>query len=474
MEDEFMTDITMNSIAEVSCLIAEKKLSPVELTEECIKNLERLNDEYLAYCTPTPDVARAQAKKAENEIMSGGTKSALHGIPIGVKDMFYTKGILTTGGSRFLENFIPDYDATTVARCIDKGAVMMGKTNTHEWAFACNTRSFFGESKNPYDVRRTPGGSSGGSAISVSTGMSFMGLGTDTGGSSRTPAAMCGVVGFKPTYGLTSQYGVIPLSYSLDHIGCLTRSVMDAALTMDIITGFDSNDPCPARFTGPASQFSEQLRHVHDLRGKVFGVPINFFQDKLDYEVERLYNESLRKLQDLGAELRYIEIPYVEEFPPMAARIMFADAAHYHRERMAENIEGFGPIEQARFRQGAALSAVDLIDAMQVRERVKRAFAESVKDIDFVVVATNPVTAPFIGATTTPCQDKMEPTGEIVVRHTRLGTFAGIPALSIPMGITKAGMPSGLMIMSGVGRDIEVLTAGWALEQNYPFLFRKF
>ena len=468
------SDITMRTMAEVSAMVAKKEISPVELTAACQENLDRLNDDFLAYCTPTPEVAMEQAKKAEAEIMASGPKSALHGIPIGVKDMFYTKDILTTGGSRFLEDFVPDYDATVVSRCKDSGAVLMGKTNTHEWAFACNTRSYFGESRNPYDPKRTPGGSSGGSAISVATGMSFMALGTDTGGSVRTPSSMCGVVGFKPTYGLTSQYGVIPLSYSLDHIGCITRSVMDAALTMDLITGFDPNDPCPARATGPATQFAAQLREVDDLKGKVVGVPTNFFQEKLDYEVERLYRETLEKLRDLGAELREIQIPYVESFPPMAARIMFADAAHYHRQRMEENIEGFGPVEQERFRQGAAWTGVELIDAMQIREKVKRAFEAAAREVDVIAVATNPVTAPLIGAAETPCRDGMEPTGDIVVRHTRLGTFAGVPAMSVPMGLTKEGMPSGLMLMSGAGRDIDVLKAGWALEQHFPFTFRKF
>lgn len=469
-----MSDLTMMTMAEVSRLIAKREVSPVEVTQACIQNINRLNERYLAFCTPTPEAAMEQAKRAEAEIMAHGAKSPLHGIPVGVKDMFYTKGVRTTGGSRFLEEFVPDYDATAVARCRENGAVLMGKTNTHEWAFACNTRSFFGESKNPHDTRRTPGGSSGGSAIAVATGMAYTALGTDTGGSSRTPASMCGVVGFKPTYGLTSQYGVIPLSYSLDHIGCMTRSVMDAALTMDLITGFDPNDPCPARAVGGPTAFAQKLRQIRDLRGKTVGVPSNFFQEKLDYEVERLYRESLTRLADMGAELREIKIPYVESFPPMAARIMFADAAHYHRQRMAENIDGFGPIEQERFRQGASWTAVELIDAMQIRERVKRAYEEAVGDVDVIAIATNPVTAPLIGAATTPCRGVEEPTGDIVVRHTRLGTFAGVPALSIPMGLTRDNLPAGLMLMSGAGRDLAVLEAGWAYEQNYPFTLRKF
>ena len=469
-----MSDISMKPLWEVSQLLASHEISPVELEEECRKNAERLNDKLLAFCTPTPDIAREQAEKAEAEILAGGQKNALHGIPYGVKDMFYTKGVRTTAGSRFLEDFVPDYSATTVQRCEDSGAVLMGKTNTHEWAFACNTRSFFGESRNPYDPERTPGGSSGGSAIAVATGMAYMALGTDTGGSIRTPASMCGVVGFKPTYGLTSQYGVVPLSYSLDHIGCITRSVMDAALVMDRITGYDPNDPCPARSEGAPTQFAAALQNVHDLKGKIVGVPENFFQDKLDYEVERLYKAALRQLEELGAELRPICIPGVESFPPMAARIMFADAAHYHRERMVGNMAGFGPIEQQRFRQGAAWSGVELIDAMRVRDQVKRAFAEAAREVDVVAVATNPVTAPLIGAAETPSCGEMEPTGDIVVRHTRLGTFAGIPAMSIPMGLTAEGMPSGLMLMSRAGRDIDVLSAGWAYEQNFPFAFRKF
>lgn len=202
--------------------------------------------------------------------------------------------------------------------------------------------------------------------------------------------------------------------------------------------------------------------------------PKTFSRTSWIYEVERLYREALRRLEELGAELRPIRIPGVESFPPMAARIMFADAAHYHRKRMSENMAGFGPIEQQRFRQGAAWSGVELIDAMRVRDRVKRAFAEAAQEVNVVAVATNPVTAPLIGAAETVCRGETEPTGDIVVRHTRLGTFAGIPAMSIPMGLTDDGLPAGLMLMSRAGHDINVLSVGWAYEQSFPFVFRKF
>lgn len=464
-----MAELAMMTIAEISRLIAEKKVSPVELVEACLTRIEDRNEELLAYCTLTEESAREKARQAEKEIMKSGPRSPLHGIPYGLKDMFYTKDVLTTGGSNFLRDFYPDYSATVAQRCDDAGAILMGKTNTHELAFAPIGLSCFGQSKNPRDVSRIPGGSSSGSAIAAATGMAYMAMGTDTGGSIRIPAALCGVVGYKPTYGLTSQYGVIPLSYTLDHIGPLTRSVMDAAITMDIISGTDPNDPCQEAVKRPHTQFAKALEQVDSLKGKKIGVPTNFFHDKIDAEVEQLYLKALESLKELGAELVYMEIPFIEEIPPLSSIILFSEAAHYHRQRMEEQLDGFGEMQQERLMNGASRSAVEYIDTMQKREKIRREWEEIAKQVDAVAVATVPVKPPLVGAETTPCKHGDEVTTDILVRNTRLGTFAGIPALTIPSGLTSDGFPAGIMFYGGRDRDLDVLSIGWAYEKQYGF-----
>ena len=464
-----MAELAMMTIAEVSGLIAEKKVSPVEVVDACQARIDERSEELLAYCTLTAESAREKAKQAEKEIMKDGPKSPMHGIPYGLKDMFYTKDILTTGGSNFLRDFRPDYSATVAQRCDDAGAVLMGKTNTHELAFAPIGLSCFGQSKNPYDTSRIPGGSSSGSAIAVATGMAYMAMGTDTGGSIRIPAALCGVVGYKPTYGLTSQYGVIPLSYTLDHIGPLTRSVMDAAITIDVISGTDPMDPCQEAIKRPPTQFAGELQKTDGLKGRKIGVPLNFFRDKIDAEVERLYLEALEALKELGAELVHIEIPFIEEIPPLSSLILFSEAAHYHRKRMEEQLDGFGKMQQDRLKNGASWSAVDYIDTMRKREKIRKEWEEIMKDLDVVAVPTVPVQPPLIGSDTTPCKHGDEPTADILVRHTRLGTFAGIPALTIPSGLTKEGFPAAIMFYGGKNRDLDVLGVGWAYEKHYGF-----
>ena len=239
-----MSDLTMKTISEVSQLIKKGEVSPVEIVEACLKRTEQLQDKLNAYVYLMADEARKQAKAAETEVKKN-YKGPLHGIPIALKDLFYTKGIPTTGGSALMKDFRPDYNGTIVQRLVDAGAILMGKTNTHEWAFGPTTEeSYFGPSRNPWNPKKITGGSSGGSAIAAATGMAYMAMGSDTGGSVRIPSGFCGTVGFKPSYGMASLYGVIGLSFTLDTPGPLTRSVMDAALSIDAYTGYDPLDPC--------------------------------------------------------------------------------------------------------------------------------------------------------------------------------------------------------------------------------------
>lgn len=465
-------DITMMTMSEVASIIKAGKISPVEVVDACLKRTEALQGKLNAYVYLMADEAKKAAKRAESEVKKN-YRGPLHGIPIALKDLYYTKGIPTTGGSGLMADFRPDFNGTIVQRLIDAGAIIMGKTNTHEWAFGPTTEeSFFGPSRNPWNPKKHPGGSSGGSAIAAATGMAYVGMGSDTGGSIRIPAAMCGAVGFKPTYGLSSLNGIIGLSYTLDTPGPLTRSVMDAALAMDAYAGPDPLDPCPGRLSGPFPKFAESLKGVDNLKGKVISVPTNFFFDKTDYEVEKLVLKGVAAMKDLGAEVRYIEIPSLELVPDVSTVILFSEAAHCHRDRFAKFPDKYQPGVKARLEQGGAYKAVEYIDALKGREKIMAVWERALTGIDGVVVPTCPIPAYDIGLPAPwniQTRGKTEGGRAMLTHHTRLANTAGIPAMSIPCGLTSDGLPVGLMIMGRRSDDVGVLQLGYAYEKHNQF-----
>ena len=465
-------DITMMTMAEVASLIKAGKISPVEVVDACLKRTEALQGKLNAYVYLMADEAKKAAKRAESEVKKN-YKGPLHGIPIALKDLYYTKGIPTTGGSGLMADFRPDFNGTIVQRLIDAGAIIMGKTNTHEWAFGPTTEeSFFGPSRNPWNPKKHPGGSSGGSAIAAATGMAYVGMGSDTGGSVRIPSAMCGTVGFKPTYGLASLNGIIGLSYTLDTPGPLTRSVMDAALAMDAYAGPDPLDPCPGRLSGPFPKFAESLKGVDNLKGKVISVPTNFFFDKTDHEVEKLVMKGVAAMKELGAEVRYIEIPSLELVPEVSTVILFSEAAHYHQERFAKFPNKYQPGVKARLEQGGAYKAVEYIDALKGREKIMADWERALTGIDGVVVPTCPIPAYDIGLPAPwniQTRGKTEGGRAMLTHHTRLANTAGIPAMSMPCGLTSEGLPVGLMIMGRRSDDVGVLRLGYAYEKHNHF-----
>jgi len=468
-------DLIMMSIQEISSMIKKKQISPVEIVEECIDRTKRLQPELNAYIAFLEEEAKRKAKIAEREIMKEGPKSPLHGIPIALKDLFYTKGVLTSAGSKLLKDFKPDYDGTITDRLIKSGAILMGKTNMHEFAFGpTNEDSYYGPTKNPWDISRITGGSSGGSAIAVATGMVYMGMGTDTGGSVRIPAAFCGVVGFKPTFGMGSLYGIIPLSFTLDHPGPLVRSVYDAAITMDIITGYDPKDPCIGRHKGENTNLTEGLRDLDNVKGMKIGVPSNFYFDKVDYEVEKLVKNAISNLTQLGAEIKIIEIPYLDIVPNISTIIMFSEAAYNHKDRLAAHSDEYKSDVKARLDQGMNYSAIEYISALQQREKILNAWNKVISEVDVVVTPTLPIPAFVIGSKTVFSRGKEEPAREMCVRHTRFANITGCPALSVPCGLTPEGLPAGLMIMGRNYDDLTVLKIGYAYEKHYSYKFKQF
>ncbi len=311
-----MRDITMQSVFEIAERIERREISPVEITRACLSRIEAQNPKLSAYVYVAKEAALRAAKEAETEIANGHYRGKLHGIPVAFKDLYYTKDIPTTACSKVLKDFVPDFNGTVVQRLLDAGAIMIGKTNTTEFAFGpTNEESYFGPARNPWNTKKISGGSSGGSAIAVTSGMAYASMGSDSGGSIRIPAAMCGAVGFKPSIGLVSSYGIIPMSFTMDHPGPLCRSVADVAIVMDAITGTDEKDTCPFAIKGQRTNFYDAIANVTDLKGKVFGIPSNFFFDKTDYEVERVFYEAVERLKSLGAEVREVVIDGLDLIP---------------------------------------------------------------------------------------------------------------------------------------------------------------
>ncbi len=468
-----MEDITMMSIEKVSKMIESREISPVDLVEACIARTEKLQPELNAYVYFMADEARIAAKNTEEEIKNGHYKGKLHGIPIALKDLYYTKGIPTTASSNVLRDFRPEYNGTVVQRLIDAGAIIMGKTNTHEFAFGPSTEeSCFGPTHNPWNPKKIPGGSSGGSAVAAATGMAFVGMGTDTGGSIRIPSHMSGTVGFKPSYGLISLYGVIPMCTATDHPGPLCRSVADAAITVDSITGTDLLDPCQEPIIGEPTHFYDEICKVNDLKGKVIGVPTNFFLEKTDYEVERVFCEGVERLKALGAEIKQIEVPLLELLDETGDCIVFCGTAFTHKDMFPKYKDKYQDGVAKNLEAGGKYTAVSYLQALQDRERIRQSWGDVMKELDAVVVPTCPIEAYDIGLPSpwlVQSRDKMEYGKQMCSRHTRLSSLTGSPALSLPIGLTKNNLPVGLMVMGRRNDDLGVLSVGAAYEKHYEY-----
>lgn len=465
--------MTMQSIEQISALIKRKEISPVELTEACLSRIEAQNSTLNAYVYVAKEVARVSAKEAEREIMAGNYRGKLHGIPVAYKDLYYTKGMPTTACSEVLRDFVPDYSATVVERMAQAGAICLGKTNTTEFAFGpTNEESCFGPARNPWNSSKISGGSSGGSAVAAASGMAYVAMGSDSGGSIRIPAALCGAVGFKPTLGLVSSYGIVPLSFSMDTPGPICRSVADVAIVMDAITGTDERDPCSFAVKGEPTNLYEAIADVHDLSGKVIGIPTHFFFDRTDYEVERVFREAVDRLRALGAEIREITVPGLDLIPETSTNLMFPEAAWAHRKWYPVCRDLYQKDIPPRIELGLSITATQYIEAQKCREQIIADWETALCGFDAVLVPTCPIEAFDIGLgapwhiVTRGRREEGKPT---LTYHTRLSNMTGAPALSVPVGLTKNGLPVGMMIMGKRGDDCRVLEIGLAYERSCPF-----
>ena len=443
---------------EAAALLRARKTSSVELTRACIATIERLDGALVAFISKTLDRALTEAARADSELAAGNDRGVLHGIPVALKDLFDVQGDVTTAGSKIFSDNVATEDSAVAARLRAAGAVFLGKTNLHEWAFGVtNQNPHFGKAKNPWDRARIPGGSSGGTAIAVATGMCFLSPGSDTGGSIRIPAALCGVAGLKPTYGRVSLRGAIPLSWSLDHAGPLARSVRDLAIGLQYLAGWDQGDPVAAQV-----EVEDYVTHLDDgIKGVRVIVPAGYFFDDIDPEVEKAVREAARVLADLGAILVERHLPRTDELRETQRAILSVDAATFHRERLDERAGDFGADVLQRLRAGQQISGVETARARRTAVEIRREWVSLMGAIGqdgLILTPTTPTAAPEREG-----QDAIATVARLTT-NTSPFNLTGLPALSIPCGFTRGGLPIGLQLAAAPWREALLLRAARAYE----------
>lgn len=427
-------------------LLRERKVSSAELTAQSLQRIEELNPKLNAFITVMDKSARERAAAMDAELAAGHDRGPLHGIPIALKDLFYTKGVRTTAGSKVFENFVPDFDADTVVRLEEAGAVVVGKTGLHECAYGITSNNpHFGAVRNPHNTDCIPGGSSGGSGAAVAAGIVAMAMGTDTGGSIRIPASFCGCVGLKPTFGRVSKRGVFPLGFTLDHMGPLAKTVSDCALTLNALAGM---------------RLEEEARGI---RGMRIGRPSNYYFDRVDPEVVAAVDSALSRAEHAGAVVVPIQVPDVEELNSIARVILLAEASAALQPHWAKR-DQFGADVRALIDQGRLLPATDYVQAQRLRKIYLKKFNKLWSQVDCWVTPTTPTPAPKIGQNTIQIAGVEDDVRLATTRFMRGINVLGYPALSIPCGSSSTGLPLGLQIIAPANREDVALRCGTALE----------
>ncbi|HEY7336410.1 MAG TPA: amidase [Bryobacteraceae bacterium] len=429
------------TIVETGRALRERRFSVCELTKDTLDRIAQANPRLNAFITVTEESALARARELDEDFARGVDHGPLHGVPVAHKDAFYTKGVRTTAGTRILADFIPDQDADVVAKLRAAGTVMVGKANLHELCHGITSDNpHYGSVRNPWDIERIPGGSSGGSSALLAADLVPLATGTDTGGSIRIPAAYCGVVGLKPTYDRWSRRGVVPLAFSLDHVGPMTQTVRDAALAFGA--------------TAPENP---------EIKGLRIGVPENFFFDRLDPEVAAGVRRSVQVVAGLGAVASEVRVPDPDALNTVGRLIQLAEAStiwRRYRDRRAD----FGADVYALLQQGLLLPATDYIDAQRVRKMLAGDFARIWTSLDCLIAPVTAIPAPRIGEMTVQVNGSTEDVRLASTRLTRPFNVLGWPALALPCGLSKAGLPIGLQLVAPPNREDTLIRVGAALE----------
>ena len=440
------------TIADAAPRLARGEVKSEKLTEECLSQIEALNPKLNAFITVTADEALAVARAADHDIAGGRYRGPLHGIPMSLKDLIDLKGVRTSAGSLVRADHLAQEDAVVTARLRKAGAVFVGKTNLHEFAFGTTTEdSGFGLAHNPVDATRSPGGSSGGSAIAVATGMSLGTVGTDTGGSIRIPAAACGIVGLKPGWGEISAAGVVPLSRQLDHVGPLATCVADAWIQYNAML--------------PSDQQTPQMPAAAPLKGLRLGVPAGYLFDRLDAEVERAVTATIERLRAGGAIVTDVVIPHATDMAAIYLHLVFGDAAEYHARTLLSRPQDYTPNVRLRLEMARYVLAEDYVRALRGKAVIAREVDGALDGVDALVLPALAIPAPPIGAATMPVKGGPESVRALMLRCTQPFNLSGHPAISLPCGATHDGLPIGLQLAGHKGQTPALVRAALAVER---------
>lgn len=449
-------------IARLGDLYASGAVSPVEVVRDVLGRIERLDPSLNSYVTVVADSALRRAERAEAEIRAGRARGPLHGIPYAAKDLLDTRGIPTTVGSRIMAGNVPGRDAAVIERLDEAGAILIGKTGLHEWAYGItSTNPHFGPVRNPWNAERIPGGSSGGSAAAQAAGLCSFSLGSDTGGSIRIPAALCGVAGLKPTFGRISRRGAFPLGHTLDTLGPFGACVEDTALVYAATAGRDPHDPVSADRPVSVPALGSEPR----LEGTVIGVPDRFYFERLAPDVDAAAKAALQVLRELGAEVLEVEVPDIATANSLHRLILLAEASSVHRARLERRREDFGDDVRALLDQGRLVLATDYLDAQRARRAFCREFDAVFRQADALVAPAVPIPTARVGELEIDVDGRRENVRLATTRNVRALNLTGLPVVSVPCGFHRDGLPIGLQIVGPAFGEEGILRIGHAYER---------
>jgi aspartyl-tRNA(Asn)/glutamyl-tRNA(Gln) amidotransferase subunit A len=449
-----MTDVVFAPVVDLARMIAGKEVSPVEVTRAHLERVGALDRTLRAYITVCGDAALEAARAAETALAAGRPLGPLHGVPMALKDLYDTAGVTTTGGSRILRDRVPDADATVVRRLREAGAILIGKLNMVEFAYGPEGYNpHYGHARNPWDrdAERAAGGSSSGSGVAVAAGLSPFSLGSDTGGSIRIPASLCGITGLKPTYGRVSRAGVLPLAWSMDHVGPMTRSVADAALILRVIAGYDPADPSTSVL--PVPDYLAALSG--DVRGLRVGLLRSFFLEAATPEVRAAVEAAAAALTKAGAVVDEVALPTVAHVAAGALAVVGSEALAYHAPWLRTRAGEYDPEVRRRLQLGAFITGAQYVRGQQVRALVRDDVDAALAKRDVLLAPATPIPAPRVDERQTTLGDGPSDVRSALIRLTRPFNFSGHPACAVPCGFTGGGLPIGLQI---VGRPFDEAT----------------
>lgn len=460
MDDE---TIAYWTLVEIRDAIAKKQLSSTEVTRSLLERIQSDDKQLNSFITVAADSALSSASQLDKELINHRIRGPLHGVPIGIKDIIYTRDLMTTMGAETYRGYISSHDATVVERLKSAGAIIIGKLNTHQFAYGpTGDRSDFGPVRNPYNLAKISGGSSSGSGAAVAAGLCYAAIGTDTGGSVRIPSSCCGIVGMKPTFGRMSKNGIYPLSWTLDHLGPMTRSVEDSALLLSVLSGYDAKDPCSSH--RDSEDFARYIDK--DLGGKIVGVPASFYFDGVDPEVESKVRKAVDRLHKLGVEIREIQIPRIHDTLDAQRTTIAAEsfAVHYH---LLNNFpDQYEEEVRNRLLAGEAIQAREYINAQQVKSTAVREFEEIFAKIDVLAAPTLPILPTDLNQRSVSICGIEESVCSALTRLTAPTNLTGFPSISVPCGTSDTGLPIGLQLIAGAFNEATLYQFGYALEAS--------